>query len=364
MQRAVKFPYDDTVFCTRAAAQPAGRCVLVTGRLRRRCLRIDRPCIILARVESRSRIELPARYTSREVQRILGLNQRQLSYWARLRLVRPRCRWGERFYSFKDLLALRAIQRLAACHVPPRRLRRALRSAETQFGPLESPLTTLRMIPLRGEVAIEVARHFESRETPAAVRAPSIEPLTRQYVLPLDLGERRSIHTLEGRSADDWFRLGLATDESRATLPQAVDAYRRTIEMAPGWVAAHINLGTALFQISDLEGALAAFENALAIDASNPTIHFNLGCVLDDLNRTPQAIEHFRQTLAIDPNHADAHFNLAMALEKNQQVRRAREHWAAYLKLIPRGTWSEYARARLRRPVEPPPPIPFPRRAG
>jgi DNA-binding transcriptional MerR regulator len=53
---------------------------------------------------------LTNRYTRTEAGRILGLETSRLRYWERLRLVRPEARWGERFYSFGDLVALRSIQ--------------------------------------------------------------------------------------------------------------------------------------------------------------------------------------------------------------------------------------------------------------
>ena len=52
------------------------------------------------------------RFTRSEVQRILEVNEKQLDYWERLRLVRPRRRWGERFYDFKDLISLRTVKQL------------------------------------------------------------------------------------------------------------------------------------------------------------------------------------------------------------------------------------------------------------
>ena len=69
---------------------------------------------------------LADRYTRREVGRILGLEPSRLRYWERLRLVRPQARWGERFYSFGDLVALQSIQRLTNNRVSARKLRRAV----------------------------------------------------------------------------------------------------------------------------------------------------------------------------------------------------------------------------------------------
>ncbi|MGH9794530.1 MAG: MerR family transcriptional regulator, partial [Candidatus Acidiferrales bacterium] len=48
-------------------------------------------------------------YTRSEVARILGIGERRLNYWERLRLIEPNRRWGQRFYSFRDLVALKTI---------------------------------------------------------------------------------------------------------------------------------------------------------------------------------------------------------------------------------------------------------------
>ena len=89
---------------------------------------------------------LAQRYTRSEAGRILGVEPSRLRYWERLRLVRPYARWGERFYGFGDLIALRTIQQLVAQHVPARWLRRAVSSLEQQFGARELPLQELTVI--------------------------------------------------------------------------------------------------------------------------------------------------------------------------------------------------------------------------
>ncbi len=295
------------------------------------------------------------RYTRREVARILGLEERQLAYWERLRLVRSRARWGERFYAFNDLVALQTIKHLAANRIPAARLRRALEAMEQRLGCLRAPLSALRVWQRGGQVIV----------IPPAPYHQPFEPLSGQFVLPFqqsDAAEKTT--TVTSRTAQEWFDMGMATDSRRETLPQAVEAYRRAIELAPKWVDARINLGTALYQMSELDEAKRAFDAALAIDEDSATAHFNVGCVLDDLEEYERAIHHLRRAAAIAPQHADTHFNLALALEKRGKAGKAREHWATYLRLQPRGPWADYARSKLRTAGRPPgtrlTPIPFP----
>src|SRR3984885_860300 len=97
--------------------------------------RFDNWCIIVRESGSEAGdAGLADRYTRNEVGRILGLEEARLRYWERLRLVRPEVRWGQRFYSFGDLVALRSIQRITQNHVPAKRVRRAVALMENQFG--------------------------------------------------------------------------------------------------------------------------------------------------------------------------------------------------------------------------------------
>jgi tetratricopeptide (TPR) repeat protein len=295
------------------------------------------------------------RYTRREVARILGLEERQLAYWERLRLVRSRARWGERFYAFNDLVALQTIKHLAANRIPATRLRRALDAMERRLGCLRAPLSALRVSHCGRQVFVIPPAPFQP-----------FEPLSGQFVLAFQQNEAvEKTKTVASRTAEEWFDIGMANDSRRETLPRAVEAYRHAVELAPHCVDARINLGAALYQMSELDEARSAFESALAVDEANATAHFNLGCVHDDLEHYDKAIEHLLRAAEIAPGHADTHFNLAMVLEKRGKLGKAREHWATYVRLQPRGPWADFARTRLRRAAGCPPnarlaPIPFP----
>ena len=100
---------------------------------------------------------------------------RRLRYWERLRLVRPRARWGERFYNFGDLVALRTLQRLTDHRIPARRVRRAVSLIEQQFGESSLPLQELRFLEQGRDLLVI---------PPGATRPFS--PLKQQWVFPFD----------------------------------------------------------------------------------------------------------------------------------------------------------------------------------
>lgn len=295
-------------------------------------------------------------FTRREVGRILGVEPSRLRYWERLRLVHPRARWGERFYGFGDLLALRTLQRLTARHIPARRVRTAVASIEQEFGSTELALNELTLVDYKGGLAV----------VPPGATAP-YDPLTRQWLLGFEIGSAAGeLRSMAPRAPEDFFQRALDCEGDPETLPEAVSNYRRVIDAAPNWIEAHINLGVALYQMGCVTDAQAAFESAVRLDPQNGISRYNLGCVLEEQGEIDQAVEHLREAAALMPAHADVHFNLALAYDKRGEHKLAREEWTAYLRYAPNGPWAEEARRRLRqylRSSKPPEPIPFPRKA-
>jgi tetratricopeptide (TPR) repeat protein len=299
---------------------------------------------------------LNQRYTQREVGRILGVQPGRLLYWERLRFIRPRARWGERFYSFSDLVALRSLQQITQRRVPARRVRKALSLMEEQLGAGPIPLHELRLVEIGGEIAI----------VPPGAGQP-FDPFRRQWLLPLESAQSApKLHPMAAQSAHDLFEAALRCEETPDLLPSAVDCYRKVIDLAPNWIEAHINLGVAYYQMGQLGEAREAFFSAVQLDPGSGISRYNLGCVLEEQGDIDMAIDHLRRAAAIMPAHADVHFNLALAYEKKNDRRAALEQWQLYLRYAPNGPWADQARSRLRnystrRSL--PAPIPFPRKS-
>lgn len=283
-------------------------------------------------------VGLTQRYTRSEVGRILGLDAGRLQYWERLRLVRPRARWGERFYSFGDLVALRTVQRLTQNHISARCVRRAVTSIQQQFGASSVPLQEFRMLEQGGEVLVI---------PPGAARP--FNPLRQQWVFPFGMASQPAKpQAMTRRTPEELFESALDFENNTEMLPRAVETYRQVIDLQPDWVEARINLGVALYQMGQIEEARVAFQAAVQLDPMNGISRYNLGCVLEEQGQLDQAINHLRRAARAMPGHSDVHFNLALAYEKRGEPRRAREQWSLYLRYAPDGPWAVQARARLR----------------
>jgi Flp pilus assembly protein TadD len=316
---------------------------------------IDIWCIIIRRFKSDGGAGLSQRYTRREVGRILGVDVSRLRYWERLRLVRPRARWGERFYSFGDLISLRTMQRLTERHIPARRVLRAVNLVEQEFGAAPLAIHQLQFIEQGRDVMV----------VPPGDSRP-FHPLKRQWAFSFESAAAPDkLRKLSGPTAEDLFRAALECEAQQESLPEAIHYYREIIERSPDWIEAHINLGVALYQVGEVDSARDAFLRAVQLDPWNGICRYNLGCVLEEQGEIDEAIRHLQCAARVMPNHADARFNLALAYEKRGEHRLAREQWKLYLRHAPNGPWAQQARAHLKRDArrKPSAPIPFPRKA-
>lgn len=316
---------------------------------------IDTWCIIIGRFESDGGAGLSQRYTRKEVGRILGVDPSRLRYWERLRLVHPRARWGERFYSFGDLVSLRTLQRLTESHVPAQRVRNAINLVEKQFGAAPLALHQLQFIEHGRDVMV----------IPPGDSRP-FNPQKRQWGFSFNNGSSsEKLRALSGPTPEDLFRAALECETDVESLPEAIGYYREILDLSPEWIEAHINLGVALYQLGDVDGARSCFIKAVQLDPMNGICRYNLGCVLEEQGEIDEAIRHLVCAARALPNHADARFNLALAYEKRGQRRLAREQWTLYLRHAPNGPWAAQARARLKAYSrrKPSAPIPFPRKA-
>jgi len=281
---------------------------------------------------------LAQRYTRREVGRILGLDARNLRYWERLQLVRPRARWGERFYSFGDLVALRSIQRLTQNKIPAHRLRRVVRLLEKQLGGAPLALQELRFLEQGRNILV----------IPPGDTRP-FNPIRRQWAFYFGKqAEPLKLCSMAGPTPEELFEAAMNCEAKPESLPEAVKNYERVLELAPDWLDAHINRGVALYQMGQIDQAKAAFLAAVQLDPLNGISRYNLGCVLEEQGEIEDAIRHLRRAAKTLPAHADVHFNLALAYEKKREKRLAREQWTLYLRYAPHGPWADQARARLK----------------
>jgi tetratricopeptide (TPR) repeat protein/glutathione synthase/RimK-type ligase-like ATP-grasp enzyme len=103
-------------------------------------------------------------------------------------------------------------------------------------------------------------------------------------------------------------------------LDGAVASYRRVLEIKPDYAELHSILGNVLRDLGKLDDAAASCRRALEINPKFAEAHGNLGNALRDLGQLDAAVASYRRMLEIKPDIAEAHSNLGNALRDLGQV--------------------------------------------
>jgi tetratricopeptide (TPR) repeat protein len=130
------------------------------------------------------------------------------------------------------------------------------------------------------------------------------------------------------------YNLGIALND-QGDADGAIAHYRQAVELRPSYAEAHYNLGRLLAQKGRVDEAIAHYEKALEINPADAETHNNLGATLFANGRVDDAMAHYRKALAIRPDYADASCNLASALLSNGDLDGAIAHYSACLALSP-----------------------------
>jgi tetratricopeptide (TPR) repeat protein len=275
------------------------------------------------------------RYHREDVLRILRITARQLAGWEKAGLFPIKDA-----YSFFDLLQIKKLRDLRAKRVRPAVIRDSLRAMQQQVAGMENPLLEAGTFATRSRV---VFRH----------QGAAVEPIAGQFVL--DFTERQVVEQPNIRAfraaetAADFFNRGVALEEDPKTQDEAIDSYKKCVDLDPRHAAAYINLGTLYYNRHDYVLAERYYRKAVEVDPRYALAYFDLGNVLDETGRLPDAIHAYESALVLAPTYADAHYNLALAYEKAREPRKALRHWQAYARLDSMGPWAIHARNQIKK---------------
>lgn len=104
---------------------------------------------------------------------------------------------------------------------------------------------------------------------------------------------------------------------------EAVETYKKLIQLDPNNSLAYANLGNALYSQNRLEEAIQKYRKALKISPDNPAILFNLGSALKAQKNTEKAIKVFRKVIQIKPNLLEAYRELSNIFEPAGRIEEA-----------------------------------------
>jgi tetratricopeptide (TPR) repeat protein len=116
----------------------------------------------------------------------------------------------------------------------------------------------------------------------------------------------------------------------RGDLDGAITQYRQAIHLKAEYVDAHANLGIALEDKGLLDEAVAEYREAIRLKPGFHNAHHNLGKALGEKGLLDEAIAEYRAAIQLEPDNANSHNNLGLVLKKKGLLNEAiAEHRAA-----------------------------------
>ncbi len=278
-------------------------------------------------------------YSRADVRRKFGLSERQLRSWEKQELIPA----GDR-YSFSDLIALQTLIKLRENRISAPQIGRAMHSLRRKLDWVKQPLAELRIISDGKRITVQVA-------------GQKMEAISGQILFDFEAAEvggvmnfpERKLASNRLRESEIWFQKGLELEETGAPVEQAIEAYKKVLELNAEAAGALVNLGTIYYRQRKFGEAERYYCAAITADPGYALAEFNLGNLYDEQGRLKEALEHYRRALVLNPNYADAHFNLALICERTGDTLKAVHHWKQYLKLDSTGQWADIARRQLER---------------
>jgi tetratricopeptide (TPR) repeat protein len=133
----------------------------------------------------------------------------------------------------------------------------------------------------------------------------------------------------------------------------AVDGLKRAIDIDPGFVKAHDNLGLAYEALGRTDEAVASYETALRLNRAStspsPWPALNLGLLFTRQARLDEAEALFRESLRADSAFPQGHYQLGVALEKGGRYDEATKELEEAARRDPAYPEPLYALARIHR---------------
>lgn len=129
--------------------------------------------------------------------------------------------------------------------------------------------------------------------------------------------------------------LGKAFYENPTTQIQAVDEFKKALDMAPQSARERVNYGLALLRAGKTKEGAAELERAQKQDPKIPHTWFNLGIVYKKESEYDKAIAQFQGMVKLAPDEPKSHYNLAVLYKLNGKAEEALKEFEISERLDP-----------------------------
>ncbi|HXX57949.1 MAG TPA: tetratricopeptide repeat protein [Thermodesulfovibrionales bacterium] len=118
------------------------------------------------------------------------------------------------------------------------------------------------------------------------------------------------------QDVDLWYRLADLYDRN-GQYAEAVDTYKKVVEMKPDMGYAYFKMGTAYDRLNRPADAVPAFEEAIRLMPTYAAAYNNLGIAYGKLGKISEEIRVLKKATELRPRYASAHYNLGIAYLKS-----------------------------------------------
>ncbi len=293
-------------------------------------------------------------FTTAQITRLLGVPRDTVRRWVRLGILRPAVTVHRlAYFEFAQVASARALCALLQENVPLHRIRRSLEQLRDWMPDIENPLAQLSLLHHDRELLLRLESgdiadtsgqlYFPFDEFQPGDHSPSSSPRDAER-------SRRAEQILTpigpAAAGQSDFERGLAREDV-GDLDGAAAAYEEALTAGGAKPEVHFNLGNVRYEQGDRAAAAEQYRAALELDPEYVETWNNLGNTLSELGRTAEAVVAYREALRLAPEYADVHFNLAELLYESGDDAEARSHWRTYLRYDQHSEWAALARRRL-----------------
>jgi len=148
-----------------------------------------------------------------------------------------------------------------------------------------------------------------------------LDPLMRQFDQLLESAEAYNVRGGRELDAKNW--------------AAAAEDFRKGLELKPADPSLRHRLGTALYQMGDVNGAVEQFQQVTRTSPEYAKAHFSLGVLMEAGGRNQEAIDDFSNALKYDPGYVPAHVQLADVLARTGRPDQALVHYERALETDP-----------------------------
>jgi uncharacterized protein (TIGR03032 family) len=152
------------------------------------------------------------------------------------------------------------------------------------------------------------------------VRFPEVlewgdERLSHSYVLPDAALAEVSLPTPEALVYSPAFHFQRGTElQRKGQLEDAIAAYRQCLALDPAFPNVRYGLGIALGDAEQFDEAVVCLRDVIEAEPERAEAHNSLGYLAARQGQARQAVAHFERAIDLNPSYAHAHFNLGMTL--------------------------------------------------